>query len=206
MQQIYRRTLVLKCDFNKAVLQLYWNRTSAWVFSCKFAAYFQNTFFKNTSEWLLLILWNKVWELLSQPDKIFSIIKSYVLFWLTRVLYWFSGTFLVTSLRKDVFKRLFEKGTHRQTNFAGWEVGEIPFFSLTPALWCLQLLIESLASMLKLIYKTLKVMDEILTQYLRNKHYINGTTKYSFWSSSCVCASLYMGTYWIGFNILVSFQ
>ena len=24
--------------------QLYWNRTSAWVFSCKFAAYFQNTF------------------------------------------------------------------------------------------------------------------------------------------------------------------
>ena len=26
-------------------LQLYWNRTSAWVFSCKFAAYIQNTFF-----------------------------------------------------------------------------------------------------------------------------------------------------------------
>ena len=25
-------------------LQLYWNRTSAWVFSCQFAAYFQNTF------------------------------------------------------------------------------------------------------------------------------------------------------------------
>ena len=25
-------------------LQLYWNRTSAWVFSCKSAAYFQNTF------------------------------------------------------------------------------------------------------------------------------------------------------------------
>ena len=24
--------------------QLYWNLTSAWVFSCKFAAYFQNTF------------------------------------------------------------------------------------------------------------------------------------------------------------------
>ena len=26
------------------VMQLYWNHTSAWVFSCKFAAYFQNTF------------------------------------------------------------------------------------------------------------------------------------------------------------------
>ena len=33
MQQIYRRTL-----------QLSWNRTSAWVPSCKFEAYFQNTF------------------------------------------------------------------------------------------------------------------------------------------------------------------
>ena len=33
-----------KCDFNKVALQLYWNHTSAWVFSCKFAAYFQNNF------------------------------------------------------------------------------------------------------------------------------------------------------------------
>ena len=35
-----------KCDSNKAALQLYWNRTLAWVFCCKFAAYFQNNFFK----------------------------------------------------------------------------------------------------------------------------------------------------------------
>ena len=33
-----------KCNFNKVPKQLYWNRTSAWVFSCKFAAYFQNAF------------------------------------------------------------------------------------------------------------------------------------------------------------------
>ena len=33
-----------KCDFNKVALQLYWNCTSTWVFSCKFAAYFQDTF------------------------------------------------------------------------------------------------------------------------------------------------------------------
>ena len=33
MQQIYRRTPMLKCDFNKVA-----------VFSCKFAAYFQNIF------------------------------------------------------------------------------------------------------------------------------------------------------------------
>ena len=40
MQQIYRRTLMPNCDFNKVALQLYWNCTSAWMFSCKFAAYF----------------------------------------------------------------------------------------------------------------------------------------------------------------------
>ena len=28
----------------KVALQPYWNHTSAWVFSCKFASYFQNTF------------------------------------------------------------------------------------------------------------------------------------------------------------------
>ena len=33
-----------KWDFNKVAKQLYWNCTSAWVFSCKFAAYSQNTF------------------------------------------------------------------------------------------------------------------------------------------------------------------
>ena len=33
-----------KCDFNKVALQLYWNCTLAWVFSCKFAAYFQTIF------------------------------------------------------------------------------------------------------------------------------------------------------------------
>ena len=38
------RTPMLKCDFKNVALQRYWNRTSAWLFSCKFAAYFQNTF------------------------------------------------------------------------------------------------------------------------------------------------------------------
>ena len=44
MQQIYRTTPMLKCDFNKIAKQLYWNSISIWVLSCKFAAYFQNTF------------------------------------------------------------------------------------------------------------------------------------------------------------------
>ena len=41
MQQIYRRTPMPKCDFDKVALQLC---TSTWVISCKFAAYFQNNF------------------------------------------------------------------------------------------------------------------------------------------------------------------
>ena len=32
MQQIYRRTPMPKCDFNKVAKQLHWNGTSAWVF------------------------------------------------------------------------------------------------------------------------------------------------------------------------------
>ena len=44
MQQIYRGTPMPKCDFNKVALELYWNHTLAWMFSCKFAAFFQNTF------------------------------------------------------------------------------------------------------------------------------------------------------------------
>ena len=41
---VHRRTPLPKCNFNKVALQFYWNRTSAWAHSCKFAAYFQNTF------------------------------------------------------------------------------------------------------------------------------------------------------------------
>ena len=33
-----------KCDFNNVALHLFWSRTLVWVSSCKFAAYFQNTF------------------------------------------------------------------------------------------------------------------------------------------------------------------
>ena len=43
IQQIYRRTPMPNCDFNKVSKHLYWNHTSALVFYCKFAEYFQNT-------------------------------------------------------------------------------------------------------------------------------------------------------------------
>ena len=45
MQQIYRKTPMPKYDFNKVTLQLYWDHTSALVYSSKFVAYFQSTFF-----------------------------------------------------------------------------------------------------------------------------------------------------------------
>ena len=44
MQQMYRKTPMSKSDFNKVALQLNSNHTLAWVFSCKFDAYFQNIF------------------------------------------------------------------------------------------------------------------------------------------------------------------
>ena len=40
----YRRTLMPKCDFSKVAMQLSWNHILACVLSCKFIAYFQNTF------------------------------------------------------------------------------------------------------------------------------------------------------------------
>ena len=46
MQQIYRRTSMTKCDLNKFAKQIYWNHTSAWMISCKFTVYFQNTFYE----------------------------------------------------------------------------------------------------------------------------------------------------------------
>ena len=43
-----------KCEFNKVTNLLYWNHPSAWVFSFKFAAYFQKLFYKTTFGGLLL--------------------------------------------------------------------------------------------------------------------------------------------------------
>ena len=64
MHQIYRRTPMPKCDFNVVANQLYWNHTSAWVFSCKLPAYFQNTF-----------SWEHLWRAASA---IFNCMKSFV--------------------------------------------------------------------------------------------------------------------------------
>ena len=45
MHEIYRRTTMIKCDFNKIALQLYWNHTSTWVFSYTVADNWHMIFF-----------------------------------------------------------------------------------------------------------------------------------------------------------------
>ena len=82
IQAIYRRTPLQKCDFNKVVLQLYWNRTSAWVLSCKFAVYFKSTFPKSTPGRLLLHLklkllsWRRLKEQLKSQSFIGVLLKK----------------------------------------------------------------------------------------------------------------------------------
>ena len=48
--EISSRTPMPKCDFHVDAKQLYSNHTSAWVFACKFAAYFHNCFSRSATE------------------------------------------------------------------------------------------------------------------------------------------------------------
>ena len=69
MQQIYRRTPMPMCDFNKVALHVYWNQTSAWVSSfikiilrhvcspVKLLHIFRTPFLKNISGRLLLLFY-----------------------------------------------------------------------------------------------------------------------------------------------------
>ena len=41
---IFKTSFQCQSYFKKVDKQIYWNHTSAWMFSCKFAVYFQNTF------------------------------------------------------------------------------------------------------------------------------------------------------------------
>ena len=54
MQQVYRITPMPKCNFNKAVKQLYSNRTSHWCSAVNLLHIFRAPFLKNTSKRLLL--------------------------------------------------------------------------------------------------------------------------------------------------------
>ena len=70
----YAENLKGKCDFNKDAMQLYWNHTSVWLFSCKFGAFFRTPFPRNTTVGLLLsfafkviilpIVLKKLWKVL----------------------------------------------------------------------------------------------------------------------------------------------
>ena len=90
MQQIYRRIPIPKCDFNKVASQLYWNRILAWLFSCKFAAHFQNTFPKNTSGRLLPNSFVVFYDLFCEKViKIFEQLKPFkVINWQSEFAFW----------------------------------------------------------------------------------------------------------------------
>ena len=82
MQQIYRRTPIRKCNFDKVAKQLYWNRTSTSVFSCKFVTYFQITF-SEKDRWMAASVRQKPWiskRYVSRPfENIFTLkTKSWI--------------------------------------------------------------------------------------------------------------------------------
>ena len=54
MQQIYRRTSMLKCNFNKVIKQLHSNSTSLFFSTLNLLHVFRTLFLKNTSGGLLL--------------------------------------------------------------------------------------------------------------------------------------------------------
>ena len=68
IHQIYKRISILKCDFHKVAKQLYWNHTSAWVFSYKFAAYFQNTFYQEHL-WTTASAHSKIWQTMKITER-----------------------------------------------------------------------------------------------------------------------------------------
>ena len=77
MQQIFRRTPMPKFDFNKSSQQLYWNHTSAWVFSSNLLHVFRKPFTNNNSKRLLLhgIIFNLV-----ENQNAFSLFQSFLVY------------------------------------------------------------------------------------------------------------------------------
>ena len=104
MQRIYLRTPMPKNDFNNSALQLYWHHSLAWVFSCNFAAYFQNTFSQEhlwvAASWQIMwvqiflimsrIFVNLIENLMWNPKKKWSSVMIINIFWFS-VIFWNPG-------------------------------------------------------------------------------------------------------------------
>ena len=76
--QIYRRTPMPKCDFNKVAKQLYWNHTLALVLSCNVS---RTLFYMNTSEGLLPLILFITSRCLKSLFNVFCLWISAVVFW-----------------------------------------------------------------------------------------------------------------------------
>ena len=82
--QIYRRTLIPKCDFNKVAKQLYWNHTLAWCSAVNLRHIFRTPFPKNTSEKQLLKLNSTACKILANA-KLYNWLFSYSFLWISRL-------------------------------------------------------------------------------------------------------------------------
>ena len=69
-----------KCDFNKVASHLYWNETSTWVFSSKFAAYYFLNTFSYEQLWKAALLrgnkGKKIQSKKNQTKKLFNKLKG----------------------------------------------------------------------------------------------------------------------------------
>ena len=82
------------CDFHKAALQFCWNHTSAWMFPCKFATYFQHIFywehlwmaasvyFKKVVSFACLLLLNDPFWLWYYLLQFLFAVPRYIFFWI----------------------------------------------------------------------------------------------------------------------------
>ena len=66
LEQIYRATSIMKCDFNNIALQLYYNHTSAWAF-CKFLHIFWIPFYKNIPEGVIPMMTSQTLRSMDSP-------------------------------------------------------------------------------------------------------------------------------------------
>ena len=121
MQQVYRRSPCRNIILKKLLYnQLCWNRTSAWIFSCEFAAFFQNTFHENTFGGLTL----KRYFLSIQPGdslmKVFTHVMSYALHIVTLKLHLIFQRYTLTASRRsrlEVLDSSFSKRKSHQSSF-----------------------------------------------------------------------------------------
>ena len=84
----------------KDAKQLYWNRTLAWVFSCKFAAYFENTFYEEH-------LWLAASELRRSISQSYKLLPQSVNYLVSQLVYYVGNIIRYYLTKIHLFQILF---------------------------------------------------------------------------------------------------